>query len=79
MLERKQSFPAEQVPVSSYGGSFKNLKDLKDDRHAWNPAMYQSERRVSLPTRLPCLHLAEAVSEQDLQGYPGPYTRPIYA
>ena len=28
--ERKQSFPAEQVPVSAYGGSLKNLKDLKD-------------------------------------------------
>ena len=27
--ERKQGFSTEQVPVSAYGGSFKNLKDLK--------------------------------------------------
>ena len=28
--ERKQGCSAEQVPVSAYGGSLKNLKDLKD-------------------------------------------------
>jgi hypothetical protein len=27
--ERKQGFSTEQVPVSAYGGSLKNLKDLK--------------------------------------------------
>ena len=27
---RKQGLSAEQVPVSAYGGSLKNLKDLKD-------------------------------------------------
>ena len=27
--ERKQGFSAEQVPVSAYGGSLNNLKDLK--------------------------------------------------
>jgi hypothetical protein len=30
MLEKNQSPPAGQVPVSAYGGSSKNLKDLKD-------------------------------------------------
>jgi hypothetical protein len=28
--ERKQGLSAEQVPVSAYGGSSKNLTDLKD-------------------------------------------------
>jgi len=27
--KRKQGFSAEQVPVSAYGASFKNLKDLE--------------------------------------------------
>jgi hypothetical protein len=30
--DRKQGLPAEQVPVSAYGGSLKNLQDLKDSR-----------------------------------------------
>ena len=32
LKERKQGFSAEQVPVSAYGGSSKNSKDLKDRR-----------------------------------------------
>ena len=28
--KRKQGFSTEQVPVSAFGGSLKNLKDLKD-------------------------------------------------
>ena len=31
-LYRKQGFSTEQVPVSAYGGSLKNLRDLKDLR-----------------------------------------------
>jgi len=33
--ERKQGFSTEQVPVSSYGGSFKNLKDLTTEGPSW--------------------------------------------
>ena len=73
MLQKEAGFSAEQVPVSTYGGSSKNLKDIKESHFGRGLSHYGrgQVKGSGLPGAALCKRVGErgGIAVRCAQGY----------